>query len=309
LTLLLTARARLLLAVLATSVGAAPPAQGADPLRWKFKPGEMLRYTMVQETVQGVKAGGQEVKTNLNQTVNMHWEVKSVSSDGVAQMSQTIDHVRMKVDGAGNSFEFDSATSKVPEGQIAGLLVPLLKALVGAEFTLKMNARGELSDVKVPQKLIDSLRQASPAATAGGMFSEDGLKNLISQSSLALPEGTLEKGKTWTNQSRLPIPMVGTMVMDKRYTFEGPDPKAAGLLQISLETKMNLEQAADSNVAVKITSHDGKGEFSFDPMAGHMVSSHVDDKMKMSVSVQGQNIEQSTDTTTRMTLAKDGANK
>jgi hypothetical protein len=296
-----------LLLSLAASVSVAAPARAGEPLRWKFKPGETLRYTLVQETVQRVKAMGQpEAKSTLNQTVNMHWEVKRVSSDGVAEMSQTIDHVRMKVDSPLNSFEFDSSTGKVPEGPIAGPLVPLLRALVGAEFTLKMSARGELSEVKVPQKLIDSLRQSNPAA-GGGMVSEDGLKNLISQSSLALPEGPLDKGKTWTNQSKLPLPMVGTMVTDKRYTFEGPDPKAAGLLQISLEIKMSLEPAADSNVALKITAHDGKGEFLFDPQAGRIVSSHVDDKMKMSVSVQGQNIEQATDTITKMTLGKEGS--
>ena len=98
---------------------------------------------------------------------------------------------------------------------------------MGAEFTFKMNARGELTDIKVPRKLLESLRQASPAATAGGMFSEEGLKNLIGQSSLALPEGPQEKGKTWNQFARIPVPMLGTMVMHKTYTFEGPDPKEA----------------------------------------------------------------------------------
>ena len=172
-----------------------------------------------------MKAMGQEFKTILNQTVDLHWSVKSVASDGVADMSQTIDRVRTKVEGPGNSFEFDSQSGKAPEGPIASLLTPMLKALVGAEFTFKMNGRGELSDIKVPQKLLDSLRQAGPAATAGGMFSEEGMKNLISQSSLTLPEGPFEKGKSWTQQAKVPVPMIGTMVMDKTYTFEGPAPK------------------------------------------------------------------------------------
>ena len=162
------------------------------------------------------------------------------------------------------AFEYDSQAARPPKGPSPTLLGPLLKTLVGAEFTLKMNARGELSDIKVPPKLVESLRQASPAATAGGMFSEEGLKNLIGQSSLALPEGPHEKGKTWENSSRIPVPMLGTMVMEKNYTFEGPDPKDAALVKIGLDTKVNLEPAADSNVAVKITSHEGKGEFAFD---------------------------------------------
>jgi len=302
---------RIVLSALAATLGAAAaqPTHGAETLRWKFKPGETLRYTMVQETTQGMKAMGQEFKTSLNQTVDLHWSVKNVASDGVAELSQTIDRVRTRVEGPGNSFEFDSQAGKDPEGQIASLLTPMLKALVGAEFTFKMNGRGELSEIKVPQKLLDSLRKAGPAANASGMFSEEGMKNLISQSSLTLAEGPLEKGKSWTQQAKVPVPMLGTMVMDKTYTFDGPSPKDPGLLQILLDTKVTLEPAADSNIAVKITSQKATGEFEFDPQAGRVVSSRVNDKLQMSLSVMGQEIEQSTDTVTSMTLAKDGSSK
>ncbi len=290
-------------------VAAAQATHGAETLRWKFKSGETLRYTMVQQITQGTKAMGQDLKTSLNQTVDMHWSVKNVASDGVAELSQTIDRIRTKVEGPGSSFEFDSQTGKEPEGQIASMLTPMLKALVGAEFTFKMSGRGELSEIKVPQKLIDSLRQAGPAANAGGMFSEEGMKNLISQSSLTLAEGPLEKGKGWTHQAKVPVAMIGTMVMDKTYTFDGPSPKEAGLLQILLDTKVSLEPAADSNIAVKITAQKGTGEFAFDPQAGRVVSSRVNDKLQMSLSVMGQELEQSTDTVTSMTLARDGAAK
>ena len=178
---------------------------------------------------------------------------------------------------------------------------------MGAEFSFKMDGRGQLTDIKVPQKLLDSLRQAGPAAAAGGMFSEEGMKNLISQSSLSLPEGAVEKGTNWKQQSKVPLPMIGTMLMDKTYTFAGADEKAPDRSQITLDTKVTLEPAADSNVAVKISSQQGKGEFSFDNKAGRVVSSRVNDKLKMSISINGQDLEQSTDTITTMTLAKPGA--
>jgi hypothetical protein len=299
------------LAILVASLvfGAGRTVSAADTLRWKFQSGETLRYTMVQEQKQGLKAMGQEFKTNLTQTVDLHWSVKSVSPDGAAEMKQTIDRVRMKVDGPGGAFEYDSETGKAPEGPVASLLAPLLKSLVGAEFVLKMNARGELSDIKVPAKLVESLRQANPAATAGGMFSEEGLKNLIGQSSLSLPQDSLDKGKTWSSPTRLPVPMLGTMVMDKTYTYQGVDPNNAALVKIGLDTKVSLEPAADSNVAVKITSHEGKGDFAFDPRAGRMVTSKVNDKMEMSLSVMGQDLQQSSESVTTMTLAKAGATK
>jgi hypothetical protein len=290
------------LALAAWACLAAQPAFGADTLSWKFKPGETLRYTMEQNTTQGMKAMGQEFKTKLTQTVDLHWSVKSVSSDGVADLGQTIDRVRTKVEGPGTTFEFDSQSDKAPEGPIAPVLAPLLKALVNAEFTFKMNPKGELSDVKIPPKLIDSLKNAGPAAVGGGMFSEEGLKNLISQSSLSLPGGVIDPGKTWNSKARLPLPMIGTMIMDKNYTYDGPG--SGGLSKISLNTKVTLEPAADSNVAVKITSQDGKGEFSFDPEAGRVQSSQINDKLQLSLSIQGQTLEQTTDTVTTMKLGK-----
>ena len=295
--------------VAALGAGGVQAAHGAQTLRWKFKPGETLRYTMVQETAQGMKANGRDIKTSLNQTVDLHWSVKHVAGDGVAELSQTIDRVRTKIESPDNSFEYDSQTGKEPDGPVASLLTPLLKVLVGAEFTFKMNGRGELSDIKVPQKLLDSLRQAGPAAATGSMFSEEGLKNLISQSSLTLAEGPLEKGKNWIQQAKIPVPMLGTMMLDKTYTFDGPAPEKPSLDRILLDTKVTLEPAADSNVAVKITSQKGTGEFLFDSQAGRVVSSRVNDKLQMSLSVMGQALEQTTDTVTSMTLAKDTASQ
>jgi hypothetical protein len=300
----------MLAALFAVLVGPFPgPVVRAETLRWKFKAGEVVRYTMVQETSQEMKNQAQQAKTSLNQTVDLHWSVKSVSPEGVADMTQTIDRVRTKIQGPGDTFEFDSNSGKAPEGRIAELLTPMLKSLVGAEFSFKMNGRGELSEIKVPQKLLDSLRQAGPAASAGGMFSEEGLKNLISQSSLTMPDTPLEQGKSWTQQSKVPVPMIGTMVLDKTYTYVGPETKDPALRHITLDTKIKLQPATDANVAVKIKSQAGKGDFSFDADAGRIVTSRVNDKLEMTLSAMGQDIEQSTNTLTTMTLARGGALK
>ena len=129
---------------------------------------------MEQQTTQGMKARARNSRRTLNQTVDLHWSVKSVSPDGVADMTQTIDRVRTKVEGPGQVVRVRLAGRARPrKARSRRLLTPLLKALVGAEFSFKMNGRGELTDIKVPQKLLDSLRQAGPAAAAGGMFSEE----------------------------------------------------------------------------------------------------------------------------------------
>ena len=293
----------------------AQPATAAEPLRWKLKEGESLPYTMVQELSQETKDAARSARLTTKQTVELHWSVKGVSSEGVADMTWAIDRLRAKVDlpaaekanqpAAG--FEYDSQSGKDPEGPLAASMTPLLKALVGAEFSVKMNARGEYQDVKLPQKLVDSLRQG--AGAAGAADPGENFKGMINQVSLVLPEAAPAKGDSWSNQSRFPMPPLGTLVWNRRFTFDGSVPDAANLRRISLDTKISLEPAAGSDVAVKLTSGQRTGEYIFDAQAGRIVSSRVDEKLQMSFSAQGQNIEQTTATVTTMTLGRGGQAK
>ncbi|APW61242.1 DUF6263 family protein [Paludisphaera borealis] len=299
-----------LLALAWTAVGGAT-ARAATTLRWKLKPGEVLHYTMTQNTTNAYKPkNGQEASTAMSQVLNLHWTVKSVSADGVAEVAQAVDRVQIRIEGAAqpSAFQFDSdAKLPPPEGPIAAQLVPLLKALVGAEFTFKLNGRGELSDIKVPEKLMESVRQANPGG--GSMFSDEGMKNLITQSGLTLSESALDPGKTWTQQSKLSLPMLGVMILDKTYTFQGPDEAEAGRVKIALDTKVAIQPAADAAITMKIDSQGGKGVFSFDLERGRVVSSRVEDLLAMTLSVQGQEIGQTTKTVTEMKLSPEKTSK
>jgi hypothetical protein len=277
----------------------------AAALRWKFKPGETLHYVTDQKTVTAVKGGGLDVKTTLTQTIDMSWAVKSVAPDETAEMTQTIDRVRTKIESAFGAFEYDSQAEKAPEGPIAASLVPLLKALVGAQFAFKISPQGELTDIRVPEQVTKALREAGPAGGAAGMFSEDGLKNMIAESSLALPKDDLAKGKSWTRQTKIPTPPVGSMTLDKTYTYDGPDPAAgSGVDKVSLDTKIGIELAPGAPSDFKITSQEGKGTFLFDTAAGRIVNSTVTEKVETLVTVQKTEITQTRDTSTTMKLVK-----
>ena len=283
-------------------------AWSAEPIIWKFKAGESLRYTMVQEIIQETKAGaGGEVDHEPDRRPALEHQERLDRRRGRDEPDDRPGAIQGRRSGA--SFDFDSQAEKAPEGPIASQLTPMLRALVGAEFTLKMNPRGEMSEVKVPQKLTESLRQAGPAAAAGGMFSEEGLKNLIAQMPLTFPEGGLEREVMGPS-----VPLRDTQYWhhgteQKVHLPGAPIPVPASVGRFLLDTSVKLEPEAKSNVAVKISAHEGKGEFSFDPQAGRIVSSHVDDRLTMSLSVAQQSIEQTTKTITTMTLARDGGAK
>jgi hypothetical protein len=300
------------LVVLLVLAGSGGRTLEAASLRWKFKPGETLRYAMDQKTVTTAKfPGGQELKNTLSQTIALRWDVKSVSPDGTADLVQTIEQVVDRADGPLGKYEYDSKVGKEPEGPIAASRVPLFKALIGAPIAFKISAQGEPSEVKVPEKLTQSLKEAGPAAAAAGqLFSEEGLKSLILQTTLIVPRDDLAPGKTWSRQTKEAMPGVGTMSLDTTFTYQGPDPKT-GLEIIAQLTKVDLQPPPDAkdNFPLKVKSQDSKGVVHFDSAAGHFIDSQSKEKIEISAMVNNMEIIQLTETETARKLVNEGTPK
>ena len=330
------------LVVLLALGGLGSSAAPGATLRWKFKEGEALHYEMVQKTTTTLRNGdvpGQEqakekdqppeknqakekdqeqakpgeFKTTVTQTIDMTWTVKAVNPDGSARMVQTIDRIRTRSQSpiALGNYEFDSKTKKEPEGPVAKAMATFLKALVGAEFSFNMSPQGELTDVKVPPDVVKALREAGPVgAGPASSFSEEGLKNMITQSSFALPKEDLAKGSSWTRQAKIPSPPVGTMVLDKTYRYVGvpneekkDKPGDHEIGQIELTFHVGFEDDPQGGIKIEVVKQKNTGAFAFDQTAGRIISSRVDENLEMKLTTaMGQNIYQSIDALVSMKL-------
>ncbi len=278
-------------------------AQGQETLSWKFREGDVLRYTTEQTTMLSFKAMGKERKQKRAQGVTYTWSIKGVSPEGVADITQRIERVTMKIEAPPYmAFEYDSnaPATDVPEpfeGE-----VQQSKAALGGEFSFKMKPSGEIESIKFPDATLKKLREG--LSQEGGEreeFSEERLKDSVTQQSPpAFPGGPLEPGKSWASKpTRIVLPL-GTIVLERSYTFQGPDPKDPNLMQITMEGRVSLEPAA--NVAAKIRAQEGKGTLTFDKQGGRLISSRGTQKTEMVIVAQGQEGDQTTDTTSVMTL-------
>lgn len=280
-------------------------AQEAKPLTWKFKEGETIRYKLVQKTENKMKAAGREGGSKVEQISDVRWDVKSVSAEGVAQMTQTIDRVQVTMETPGQpAFKFDSSDGDAPQdGPLASQLAPMFKALAGFECSLTMNPQGKIDNVKIPKETIDALR-GSALGQATNLFSEEGMKNMISQSSLVLPEtaAATMPGKSWTDQTKVPVPNLGNILTEKTYTVKGPDEKNPKLTLITLASKMSIEPNENAGVHLEITDQKNEGSFLFDADAGRIAESHVVSNMTQVIMAGDQNLEQSVSNTLDMTL-------
>jgi hypothetical protein len=282
---------------------AAAAGLGAEPaLRWKFTRGQTLHYQMDQKTVTQIKGTNQDIRTTVNQTIDTTWVVLSVdASTGVGTLTQTIDRVRTRIDSPFAQFEYDSRSEKAPEGPLASGVVPMLKVLVGAKFQYRMSPQGELSEIQLPEGLVKAMKEAGAGGgelSGVGMFSEEGLKNMIHESSLVLAKDP-QKERTWSRQTRIPSPPIGTMILDKTYTYVGPEKEGD---RITLDVKTRFEPDPKSTLDIKLVGQEGKGSFHFDSKAGHVSRSSSTEKTDMLIKVMTTEVNQITEMSSEMKL-------
>jgi hypothetical protein len=280
----------------------------AQVIQWKFKTGDVLRYALEHKTVVTAKKMGRETKSTRSDTQNLSWTVTNVSSIGEADIIHRIERVRLRIEAPPYvPFEFDSDAPKVDAPEPFDVIAHQTKAMVGVEYAFKIKPNGEISDIVIPAQTIKSLRDAEKPPEGAGAgestLSEQGIKEMLMQSSPpAFPVGQLESGKTWSSKpAKIPTPL-GNVVMDKIFTFQGADSKNPNLLLVDMETRVALEPLPNSPVTAKIRTHESKGSLTFHADAGRIVRMRGTEKTEMLISAMGQEIDQTTDSTTSMTL-------
>jgi hypothetical protein len=282
----------------------------AQVIQWKFRTGEVLRYALEQKTVETIKEARRERKSTRSHTINFSWTVKNVSSNGEAEITHRIERARVRIEGPPYlPFEFDSDAPDVDAFGPFEAVARNTKAMAGAEFAFKLKPNGEIVDIAISPQTIKRLRDAEKppegagAQAAESAVSEQGLKDMLAQlSPPPFPVGVLEPGKTWSSKpAKIPTPL-GNVVMDKVFTFQGADPKTTNLLLIGMETRVALEPAPNSPVTAKIRTQEGKGTLTFDANAGRIVNTRGTEKTEILISAQGQDADQTTESTSSMTL-------
>ena len=273
-------------------------------LRWKLKPGDVLHYALDTKQTANFKVMGRDKKSSRSHTINLSWTVKGVSATGDAEISLKFDRIRMRIEQPPFvPLQFDSSPNNLEIPEEFELAERQIKALAGAEFSFELRPTGAVDHLKIPEQTLKNLRDgAGPEAGGQGEISEQGLKDMLLQSSPpTFPAEPLEPGKNWTNKpSRISAPGLGTLVVDQIYSFQGPDPKDPKLLSIAMEARVVLEPA--EGVTAKVRAQEGKGSISFDSESGRIVSSRVNQRMEMVISEGGQDLVQTTETTSTMIL-------
>ncbi|MGD9646420.1 MAG: DUF6263 family protein [Pirellulales bacterium] len=256
-------------------------------LRWKFEPGQRHRYESVSETQTRTLFEGTDHKQTMQQTTVQSWLVDKVDKDGSATVQLVFDRWLMRIDSPGNLLEVDSDSTKEPTGQ-AAVLMPLVKAVAGAPFSVKMSPLGATTDVTLPEVLVKAVAARGKGNFAKEFFTEESLKAMVSQGSLKLPAEPIEPGQTW-EETKGHQGMKVTSV----YTFVGPEPESTPPVErIELAADIEWEDASVSGVKIRIAEQSMNGVVHFDNKHGHLVDLDVTQKMALEYAQAGSKVRQ-----------------
>lgn len=297
--------ALLILLALHRSTSPALAADGPELLRWKLEPGREVRYILSQETIfDSTPEGAGKVHSERRQEVDLRWVVGEVA-EGAADVDLVVDRLRAREsrDGLPAEFAYDTAAESPPAGDVhAARMVAMLKAVAGARISFHLTPRGEVHDVRLPDELAASLRR--PDATGGvAMGSEEAVRNLIVPAMPFLPEGPSGSGTTWTRQLSAPMPMLGSLILDKTYTDRGPRAGRPEIHDVDVETRFTLRPMPGSTVKTELVTQSGVGSFAFDARRGLVESARLEDSLTLRLSADGRKVEQSVSTRLELKLA------
>lgn len=266
----------------------------SENLRWNLKKGQAFSLKMNQDMMQKMQLpglGAQEMP--MTQEVDMTWSVVDSDDEGFT-VEQVITRMQMSLKSPFMNINYDSddADSNDPTAKQMG---EAMKNVIGQKFVQKMNRRGEVVEVKLPEGL------EGDAQAANNPLSGDMLKQVTQQAALVFPEGALSVGKSW--DSSIDMNMNGMAMKTKNtYKYEGTE-KVDGkeLHKFSIKVDMSIE-GGPQGIEVSVKDQDSSGVVYFDAEEGRIVSADSKQKMTLAMDAQGQQIEQEIDGTVKLTV-------
>ncbi len=284
-----------LLVGLAVTAAFAHPARGETLLRWKLEKGHKSRFVMAQEMQMTMVVRENPILITSSSTMEADWEVTEVDDQGVATMTQTVDRIRMKLQGAqGVMMEYDSESDEKPEG-MAAMMIPMLEAMVGKPCATKLDAQGNVLEMELPQGLAESVTQIPGRAGLGDMFSEEGMKRMAEIA--VFPKEPVNPGDTWSRVATIENPVTGDMTVASAFRYVGKETvDGRELEKIAMEITMSVGEGGTATVSISDQSSEGLTYF--DNVLGRFVRGEATSKMTMQISILGQEMKQEIESTT-----------
>jgi hypothetical protein len=254
--------------VLAMAMAGASWAETAE-LRVKWEAGKAYTYEMDVDMAMEMPglAGGQ--RTKVTQTVKT--EVRA--GEGVGHRVLSIEYTRITVEMAmmGQVMSFDSDDPASASPMLEGMFQPML----GSQMEVTLDA---------DDKVID-FEGLEDGGQAPGMPTEEQIREMVTGTGDAMPEGAVEVGESWIVEQEMQMGEAGAVKVKTEYTLEAIEEEGGRkLARVVFDGTMEV---GGEGAAVEISEGKMKdGEMLLDLGAAVMESSTLTIEMTMSAAGQ-----------------------
>lgn len=286
--------------LLFTGMVATAFAQDKQRFEFKFEKDKPFYQEMTTEVAQTIKVqGGSDLVQKHKQTFQFKWTPVAHEGDKWT-IKQAIEGVKMAIDIAGNTIEYDSANPTAPGGAANPNLADFFSKLVGSEFTVTLNAKtGTVEKVEGRDDFLKKLAAVNPQmeGVLKRMLTDEALKQMTDPTFGMVPPAEKAVGETWERKSTLSLGPIGSYEVTYKYTYKGKDPVRKELDRIEVETELNYQPPADQaeGLLFRIKGGDLKSEarkpdaapnyILFDPKTGRIEESSVSVRLKGTLNV------------------------
>ena len=282
----------LVLAALTATAAPVPP-QDASGLRWKFEKGHTFYAEVTTRTEQTMSIMGTDTKQTQLQTFVFSWTPEKEDGDRWI-LKQRVEAVKMKIDIAGNTIEFDSTKPKGAKSAFGDFFA----ALVGSEFRVTLDRTYKVHKVEGHEELVKKLSadNAEMRTLLQAILTEDALKEMVNPMPISAPKGGIEKGDYWLREKTTDMGSVGRWTMRWLYTHAGKEGRYIKLKLDAVKVEFAPpKEDAGGALPFKITGTEFKtkntsGVLLFDPDKGrlHSVEMGMDLEGDLTIDVGGQ---------------------
>ncbi|MCY6960290.1 DUF6263 family protein [Clostridium brassicae] len=189
---------------IATMVFALSGCNKALDLSLNLKKGDKYNIHVVNDQKTSVTAENQEIKSSQVMDMNFSIDVKDVDKDKNTTVDYKYDSIKMSAESNGQKMEYDSKKndSNNPLGAIYG-------GIIGKGFTVKLDKKGQVLDIKGMNELLDSLVEKIPASDQEKKavkdalkenFGDEAIKSMVKQTMNYYPQKSIKTGDTWENK-------------------------------------------------------------------------------------------------------------
>jgi len=262
-------------------------------MRFQFKEKDKLHYAIEQKTKSTQKIAGAEVKSDVNVTMAMVWEVVKVDSDGAAQVKMRVTHSKMSMDSLLGMIEVDSKDKDIPKDLAGKMIGQMNRAFASMEISATM-----LKNVKVAEATAKALKAIPGAEQLGDLADPENFKDMLS--SIVFPPQPITKGKSWSYKTETQGPE-GKTSTEHVFTHEETiQQDGAALEKISLKPTIKVQ--ADPKAMLKVDSLKSSGYVLFDNKLGRFVSSTIQQTKTGKIDIMGIALDNVSEQTTTIRL-------